>query len=133
MTETGSTAPRVVVRRGCYVCSACGADVSPGAKYCPACRVSYDGGPVPATPPSQDRRDNSVRDAALLAAVGWICWLVPPGFLVRDLLRLNSATGKPVEVVIAARRQVILQAIVVVVDFVLAIWIWGVVLHVVKI
>jgi len=95
--------------------------------------VSYDGGPVPATPPSQDRRDNSVRDAALLAAVGWICWLVPPGFLVRDLLRLNSATGKPVEVVIAARRQVILQAIVVVVDFVLAIWIWGVVLHVVKI
>jgi predicted amidophosphoribosyltransferase len=39
------------MRKNCSVCSACGADVAPKANFCPRCRVSFDGSPVPPAPP----------------------------------------------------------------------------------
>lgn len=61
-----------------------------------------------------------IRDFVILAAFGWLCWPVPLGLFIRDLLRWNKATAGPPEALIAARRQVLLQGIVVVVDLPLA-------------
>jgi len=37
----------IVERKGCTVCSMCGTAVAPESPFCPVCRGSFDGNPVP--------------------------------------------------------------------------------------
>lgn len=43
----------IVMRKSCWVCSECGANVPPKTPFCPRCRSSFDGSPVPPAPPTK--------------------------------------------------------------------------------
>jgi len=113
-------AASIVERKGHTVCSMCGTAVARGVSFCPACRGSFDGRPVPPLQPSAASHSDGTKDLFLLGAVGWLCWPVVVYFLIKDILALNAATGQPAEVIIPLRRRAILMAVVVAVDLFLA-------------